>query len=227
MSQAWNKTPNIIQEWHWKITDFIDVNIENSSIYKDLVECLITWNKPLQEKLSILDLPKLHPLTDNQKYHILSILFSSHDQKSSEKYFDRAKNIITIEGIKYINQTLNNALEYYQDYLLRGTWSAFIQKWNKKKLHPPQISLKDTNDVLDFIDATTSETNSRANRQIDCSLLKIAICLNEYQDYEQDFSKAEEKFESIKNQYFFPYFYNEKWKEVLQEGDNDYIFITD
>jgi hypothetical protein len=51
----------------------------------------------------------------------LSILFSSHDQKSSEKYFDRAKNIITIEGIKYINQTLNNALEYYQDYLLRGT----------------------------------------------------------------------------------------------------------
>jgi hypothetical protein len=51
---------------------------------------------------------------------MLSVFFSSHDQKTNDIYFDRANDIITPSGINYINQLLNDAIDYYQDYLLRN-----------------------------------------------------------------------------------------------------------
>jgi len=202
------------EEGHGKIPEYIDTDMSKSDIYKDLTNSFITWKSPLQDKLSILDLPKLHTLTNNEKFHMLSVFFSSHDQKTDDIYFDRANNIITPSGINYINQLLNDAIDYYQDYLLRSIWTAFIQKWNKKKSNPPKISLQNTNDALEFIDATTSEKNSKADRQIDCSLLKLAVCIHEYKEHEKEFSQAEKKFKEIKEDNFFPYFYDSKGKEI-------------
>lgn len=202
------------EEWHGKIQQFMDVDMTKSDIYKDLTNSFITWKKPLQDKLSILDLPKLHTLTDNEKFHLLSVFFSSHDQKTNDIYFDRANNLVTPSWINYINELLNNAVDYYQDYLLRSIWTAFVQKWNRKKSNLPKISFKDTKDILDFIDATTSEKNSKADRQIDCSLLKISVWLHEYKEHEKEISQAESKFKEIKEDNFFPYFYDDKWKEI-------------
>lgn len=202
------------EEWHGKISQFIDTDMTKSNIYKDLTNSFITWKSPLYDKLSILDLPKLHTLTDNEKYHMLSVFFSSHDQKTQDIYFDRANNLITPSWISHINELLNDSVEYYEKYLLRTIWTSFTQKRNKKKLNPSQISFKDTRDVLDFIDATTSEKNSSADRQIDCSLLKIAVCIHEYKEHEKEISQAESKFKEIKEDNFFPYFYDDKWKEI-------------
>lgn len=205
------------EEWHGKIQSFIDIDTIKSEIYKDLINSFITWKAALQDKLSILDLPKLHSLTDNEKFHLLSVFFSSHDQKTDDIYFDRKKNLITQSWINYINQLLNDAVDYYQEYLLRSIWIAFIQKRNKKKSNPSKISFKNTQDVLEFIDATTSEKNSKADRQIDCSLLKIAIWLHEDKQHEKELSDAENKFKEIKEKYFFPYFYDYKWQEINQD----------
>ncbi|MEI8253907.1 MAG: hypothetical protein WCG25_09500 [bacterium] len=67
---------------------------------------------------------------------------------------------------------------------------------------------------MEFIDATTSEKNSKADRQIDCSLLKLAVCIHEYKEHEKEFSQAEKKFKEIKEDNFFPYFYDSKGKEI-------------
>ncbi|MFZ2912423.1 MAG: hypothetical protein WAZ75_05035, partial [Candidatus Absconditicoccaceae bacterium] len=102
---------------------------------------------------------------------------------------------------------------------------AFIQKWNKKKSNPPQISFKDTKDILDFIDATTSEKNSKADRQIDCSLLKISVGLHDYKGNEKDLSDAENKFKEAKEKYFFPYFDDSKGQDIDSDeiGNSDYV----
>jgi len=202
------------EEWNWKITSFVETDMTKSEIYKDLTNSFITWKKPLQYKLNILDLPKLHSLTDNEKFHLLSVFFSSHDQMTQDIYFDRANNIITPSWISYINDLLNSSVDYYEKYLLRTIWKSFTQKRNKKRLNPPQISVKDTRDVLDFLDATTSDKNSSADRQIDCSLLKISIVKHEYNEHEKEISQAETKFKEIKEKNFFPYFYDSKWKDI-------------
>ena len=213
------------EEWHGKQPEFINIDMTRSEIYKDLVNSFITWKHPLQDKLSILDLPKLHTITDNEKFHLLSVFFSSHDQRTDDIYFDRKNNLVTPSWINYINQLLNDAVDYYQDYLLRSIWQAFIQKRNKKKSNPPKISLKDTKDVLDFIEATTAEKNSRADRQIDCSLLKIAVWLHDYKKNEKELSDAENKFKEAKQKYFFPYFYDTKWQDINSDEIWNYDYV--
>jgi len=216
------------EEWHGKIPQFIDTDMTRSEIYNDLTNSFITWKSPLQDKLSILDLPKLHTLTDNEKFHLLSVFFSSHDQRTDDIYFDRKNNLVTPSWINYINQLLNDSVDYYQDYLLRSIWQAFIQKWNKKKSNPPKIFFKDTKDVLDFIDATTSEKNSKADRQIDCSLLKIAVWLHDYKENEKELIDAENKFREAKEKYFFPYFSDSKWKDIDWDQilNSDYVQLN-
>lgn len=202
------------EEWHGKIPEFMDLDLIKSDIYNDLVNSFLTGKKPLQDRISILDLPKLYALTKNEKFHLLSVFFSSHDQKTSEIYFDRKNNIITTQGINHINQILNDSINYYQEYLLRSIWQAFVQKRNKNKLKNPQISLRNTEDVLSFLDAAMSWANSNADRQIYCSILKISVWRHEYKEHEKAFSDAENNFKEIKQDHFFPYFYDNKSKEI-------------
>lgn len=214
MKKNW-KGPGIIKdEWHGKIGEFIDVNMQDSAIYASLTNNLMTSQKSLQDRISILDIPKIHMFTENEKFYILSDFFSTHDKNGDDMYFDRKNNLITPSWLNYINQLLNDAVDYYQNYLLRTVWKSFIQKWNKKKINPPKISLKETKDVLDFLEATSSEENSKADRQIDCSLLKISLWLHQYKSYESELSQAESKFKEIKEKHFFTHFYDEKDKEI-------------
>jgi hypothetical protein len=69
--------------------------MQDSEIYRDLTNSFITRQSPLQDKITLLDIPKLHTFTDNEKFYILSTFFSPHDQKTNDKYFDRKNNIIT------------------------------------------------------------------------------------------------------------------------------------
>lgn len=202
------------EEWHGKITDFLDLDLSRNAISKDLINSFLVWKKPLQDKLSILDLPKLYSLSKNEKFYLLSSFFSSHDQILDEAYFDRKNNLVTPAGINYINQLLNDSIDYYKSYLLRTIGPAFIQKRNKSKSKISKISLRNTDDVLSFLDAVTTEKNSGADRQIYCSVLKIAAWINEYKLHEKEFSDAEKNFQDIKKEDFFPYFYNNKSKEI-------------
>lgn len=229
-----NSLPTKREEWHGKIKSYIDVNLTRSEIYIDLINSTLTGKTPKQNKLTLSNLPKLHSLSDNEKFLLFSTFFSSHDQYTKDIYFDRKNWLITPLWIDYINELLNSSVSFYQGYLLRTIWDSFIQKWNKKKTTPIEISFRDTKDVLDFIEATTLEKNTSSDRQIDCSLLKIAEIFDKVKSYEEKLFEAEKNFKDIINEYFFPYFYDYKWQTIdcdkyekllSQQWDWDFLLL--
>jgi len=88
---------------------------------------------------------------------------------------------------------LNEALEYYSNYLLRNVGSSFIKKRNKDK-NSNKIQLTNTKEVRDFFNHSSSEKNPSATRQIHCSLLKIAYAINDIKTNEEKIDKAEKEF---------------------------------
>lgn len=177
-----------------------------------------------------MDFAKLEHLNNSQIQHLLSNLFKTHDiAHPQEQFFDLSTSLLTPEGINHINRILNEAVEYYQHYLLRTIGDSFVQKWNKKKTGKAEIALKTTQDVIDFFQQSSSQKNTTAYRQIHCSLLKIAFCMNDYAMHEDKLAEAENTFHTIKHDAIYPHFYDHRnqrlTKDVPEDANNEYMLL--
>jgi hypothetical protein len=66
--------------------------------------------------------------------------------------------------------------------------------------------LKNTEEVRGFFSQSNIKNNSSADKQIHCSLLKIAYAINDIKINEDKINKTEKKFSEIKQEFFFPNF---------------------
>lgn len=218
---------NTRQEWHGKIDVFLNQKYEKNETYSEIIFSAITSGEWWDKVWSLLDIFNTKWLSKHNFSFLLSNMFSKLEKQTWIILFDRNKAECTKEGIQYINTIINEALEYYNNYLLRNVGSSFVKKWNKNK-NSDKIELTNTKEVRDFFSHSGSQKNPSATRQIHCSLLKIAYAINDIKTNEEKIDKAEKEFWEIKQNMFFSHFLDYKGNnasENINNEENDFRYI--
>lgn len=215
------------QEWHGKIDVYLNKWYEKNETYDHIIFSAITSVEGWDKKWSLLDLFNTKWLSKNNVSFLLSNMFSKLEKQTGTILFDRKKAECTKEWLQYINTLLNESVEYYRKYLLRNIWPSFIKKRSTSK-SGETIELRSTKDIREFFTYSSNQKNPSANRQIHCSLLKIAYAINDIKTNEERISKAEKEFWEIKQNLFFNQFLDFKGKdasESIQNDETDFRYI--
>jgi len=75
-------------------------------------------------------------------------------------------------------------------------------------------------DVLNFFENLSLRDTAPAQRQIYCSLLKIAFAINDFKEHEDEIMTANHEFDAFRKEWFFPYFRTKKWKVASTVSDD-------
>lgn len=218
-----------IQDWHGKMQACTNLEYTKNKIHetiaRDLTVCCT--EKSDEHKPSGLDLFNTKDLSRNSFNFIVSTMVQKIEQKKSKILFNRDKSEFTKEWFVYINEILNEAVEYYTTHLLRNIGDNFVENKNKKwgKIH-----FTSTEEVWKFFNypALDKENWSPAKKQIYCSLLKIAYAINDIKTNEDMINTAEEEFWEIKQNVFFSQFLDYKWQEAsesIKNEENNFRYI--
>lgn len=214
-----------IKDWHGKISDFVDIEYKKNTKYEKIANNLMKNMKDQWDKASWLDLFNTKEIARNWFNYIISWILSNSEKKW-KVLLDRNTSQLTPDWLDYVNLLLNESIEYYNWYLLRDTWNSFIKKWWGKKEN--KIKLKNTEEVRGFFSQSNIKNNSSADKQIHCSLLKIAYAINDIKINEDKINKTEKKFSEIKQEFFFPNFLDYIWVEAtnsIKDNENNLRYI--
>jgi len=202
------------EEGHGKIDSFLNKEyIKTAEPYKNIIKTTLNlwWKKEFSA--SLMDIFNTKWISENELLLIFNNLFSELEEKTNITYFDSEKHCLTEEWVNYINNVLNESIKYYINYMKRSIGKNFIKKWNSNKSED-LIQLQSNKKVIEFFLYSWDKNNSNADRQIHCSLLKIAFGIHDINLHKEEIDNANADFNEIKKEYFFPYFWDQKDKEA-------------
>lgn len=161
-------------------------NLKKSLLEKDTVflnnKRLITHN----------DFFFLHDLTDIESLQLIQTFLPPNSE------FYTSNILLSKKGLEYISSVVQEAIDFYQRFLLRTIDSSLIQKWKSQQ----HITFKNTQEVVDFLSQATKSKNKDTMRQMYCSLLKIMYSVHYMKQNPQIFQK-EKLFEKIIAEHLF------------------------
>lgn len=135
----------------------------------------------------------------------------------SKEDIETTKEPISPEGLKYLNKLLQEAIRFYKKTLKRGIEASFFTQRQKGSDENGPIFFKTTQDVIDFIRSNAISKGTVQNKQIICSLLKIAHTINIKNKVEDKLQKAEETFDEISEKHIYENFRDERFQRIDKE----------
>lgn len=210
-----------IQDWHGKMQACTNLDYTKNKVHKKIAnELSMCCSEESEEhKASGLDLFNTKDLSRNRFNFIIGKMLQKIEQKKGKILFDRDTYKFTKEWFAYINELLNESVDYYTNYLLRNVGNNFVENKNKKwgKIH-----FTNTEEVWKFFNYPALNREwSPAKKQIYCSLLKIAYAINDIKTNEDIINKAEKEFWEIKQNMFFSEFLDGKGNEAAESIKNE------
>jgi len=207
------------KEDHGLISNYPDIKYKENSKANELIDTLSTdvdqQNKKKEKykknDLSELDLYNMVDLDEPQAISLMKNFFRKTEKE--DHFTDESNNqeFITEKGIDYLNQTLEEAIGFYGRTLKRSVEKSFLDK--RKKW---DVFFRNTKDVLRFLMANSSKDEKTGvwERQVICSLMKIAHCINIKNQIKEDLDDAEKIFDDISERHIYPYFKNKQQNDI-------------
>lgn len=216
------KNNNGFIEKHWVVSSFSNIETTRAPIGKYLLNNLsLEKNKSYFSKheLSELDIYNLKWVTElDARYMIRNFFKKSGNQNLfSKDDIESTEDNITPEGIRYINTIIQEAIGFYRRTLKRSIECSFFtqrQKWSDEK---GPIFFKNTKDVIDFIRSNSINKWTIQNKQIICSLLKIAHAINIKNKVKNKLDKAEDILDEMSEKHIYPHFHDENHQHIDSE----------
>ncbi len=205
------------QDEHGIINNHQNIDYKDAATAKSLLFTLCSDGAKIQHKkddLSELDIYNMIDLWQTDAHFLIKNFFKrswrhTHFTNIHTKNTPEAE-LITPEGIDYLNKILNEAILFYKRTLKRDIEDSFFA--DRKKWEDGLFT--NTSDVINFLRANTTKQSHAGNRQIICSLMKIAHCINIKNQREKESERAEEIFDEISELHIYPHFLNKKNNEI-------------
>ncbi|MEI6425962.1 MAG: hypothetical protein WCO66_01275 [Candidatus Absconditabacteria bacterium] len=205
---------------HGMLSNYQNIKYKHVPTAKALIyNNLCSSNQDIPHKKDDLSELDLYNMIDLGKVDALFLIKNFFKKSDKSKHFINGhihnkteKEFITPEGIEYMNKTIQEAMLFYKNTLKRDIEIGFFEQRGKGE--DKKILFENTQDVINFLRANSTRGGSVGNRQIICSLMKIAHCINIKNQKEKELKRREIIFDQISERHIYPHFLNKKNNEI-------------